>query len=185
MKHSWLLVCLSFSMGCAVNQGCEANQGWSSWEEDSVANVLILDPDDKFSDEQRDMIDQVLNEWMEATDEHITFTYVPTKGYRNLIVIRSDALANIQEERDCSAVTDWVPWENGGGITLPYDAPLDGFRLLVLHEVGHALGLGHEFQDKEAIMFPASQERQNITCTDVEAFCDSNDCESYKLTVCQ
>jgi predicted Zn-dependent protease len=144
--------------------------------------VWIDDPESKFSEENHASIDQALQQWEEATDQFITFELVDGPVDGGLIVIRPDKRENIREDRGVSAVTDFSPLEVGGTITIPYDQGSTYLRVVLLHELGHCLGLGHSDND---IGVMASPTRNDIvTCQDVQAFCDSNGCEAETMPPC-
>lgn len=177
MKNlNWIPV-LGLLAACTPDQGC------SSWEEGSIAYVWIDDSSHSFSNEEIEIIHESCHEWEEATDNHVTFRFVSGKGTDSLIVVRSDSLSHIKEERGLAAVTDWVPWERGGAITMPNNVAPEQFRLLMLHELGHALGLDHD--RKGTIMFPGTGNASDfITCEDVTQFCEVNDCQSDNMPPC-
>ena len=162
---------------------CSPDQGCSSWEDNSVVYVLVDDPEKNFSPEELIIIDEALIEWSEAVNNHVTFVYVFSKETKSLIIIRPDSLQNINDERDLSAVTDWVTWERGGAVTVPYDIDERNFKALLLHEVGHALGLAHD--DSDTIMYKEKYRTVfNVTCKDVEQFCEVNSCEAEEMEIC-
>ena len=60
------------------------------------------------------------------------------------------------------------------------------FKLVCLHEMGHALGLPH-VESVQSIMYP-SVSPSRTTClkqADLRAFCDVNDCGTHKMLPCE
>ena len=157
-----------FSAACSPSQGC------SSWGEGSTAYVYIDDPHGLFSEEDTEQIKVVLAEWQGALDDHVVFQFVDGDDVPDsLITFRPDTLENLQRERDMGAVTDYTPLARGGDITLPYDVDSETFRLLTLHETGHALGLDHDGPGT-VMVSGTGFASDSITCQDVCQFCEVN-----------
>lgn len=170
-----------FSLALAA---CSPSQGCTHWEEGSTAYVWIDDPNHQFSQEQIDLIHSSTQEWENATGGHITFEFVDGKGQKSLIPIRPVLYAVIEEETGHSAETHIVPWERGGGIDMPYDIDPINFRILMLHEFGHALGLDHDVPGT-VMVYGVDKSADYITCRDVMQFCDVNDCDPDLMPACQ
>lgn len=172
---------LSFSL---ILTACGPSRGCSSWEEGDAVSIWIDDPDHLFSDAEKDTIWDVCQEWSEATDQYFTCQWVEGKGLPGLVPIRPDTLAHLEETTGKGGITRWVPWEKGGAITLSYDLNPVYFRLLILHEFGHTLGLSHD--QKGTIMYYLMDEDvTHITCRDVQQFCQVNDCVAEEMRICQ
>lgn len=154
----------------------------SSWSEDSVAYVWIDDPNNLLSESQEELIHNSLSEWQDAVDDYVTFETVYGKGYKSMIIIRADSFANMHASGN-DAVAEIVPWERGGAITIPFDVDDNSLRALLLHEIGHTLGLDHDVPGTIMVR-PASDASRDITCRDVEQFCEVNDCNSNSMTIC-
>lgn len=170
-------------LGLVFACGCQPSQNLSSWEEGSVANIFIDDPDHLFSEEELADIHTAAQEWSEATNDHVTFTFVTSKGSDSLIVIRPKLLATIEDETGMSAITRFDWWARGGGIDMPYDVSENDFHQMMLHEMGHSLGLDHDGPGTIMEHHLALQ-ADHITCTDVYQFCDVNDCDASEFPPC-
>ncbi len=157
---------------------CEPSQGCSSWDEGSTAYVYIDDPQGLFSEEDMGVIRDSLEEWSDALDEYVVFQFVSSDESvpDSLITVTPDTLQNIRDERGLDAVTDWTPVSRGGDITVPYDVDPVHFHRLMLHELGHTLGLDHD--KPGTVMAPSTGTASDwITCDDVCQFCEFNGSE--------
>lgn len=164
--------------------GCVPSMNLSKWDEGSNVNVFIDDPNHEFSQSEIDVIHESFSEWEYALDGHITIRYVSSKGYRSMIIVRPDTKQHLLDTRDKVGVTDFVFWERGGAITVPYDVDEDYLKKVILHEIGHGLGLDHD--GPGTIM--ASSVKWNagyVTCEDVWSFCDQNDCDWEEMPPCE
>lgn len=178
------LINLSLALLCV---GCAQSHGCRGWDEGETAYVWIDDPDGKFTPEQVEIIHQAVEEWEIALNGFINFEFIDGKGPDALIVIRADSHENIVEDRGHDIVlayTDYVPWEQGGGITLPFDFSNEAFHGLLLHELGHTLGLEHDTPDT-LMHWKYRPEVNHITCGDIEQFCEQNLCIPASFPPCQ
>ena len=174
---------LSLFILCVSIAACQPSDSCSSWENGDVAYVYINDPDNLFSDEDLEQILSGCEEWSDATDNYITFEVVSSDDTGSLITFIPDSLENIQMETGHVAYTDWSLTERGGDITIPYDVKPAVFRPILLHEIGHALGLDHDHYG--TIMYHTSTYTSEITCDDVCQFCEVNDCYCGDLPPCE
>lgn len=172
---------LYFSLVLAA---CSPSQGCSHWEEGSTAYVFIDDPEHQFSQEEIDLIHAGFQDWEDATGGYITFEFVGGKGKGSLIPIRPVLYQEIEEKTGHSAETNYVPWERGGDIQLPCDVDRESFRLITIHEIGHALGLDHDIPGT-VMVYGVDKSPDHITCRDVEQFCEVNDCDAVSMPACQ
>lgn len=175
----WYLGLALICTSCAPSDGCR------SWEEGETVYVWVDDPEQQFSETQRNSIHRAVLEWETALDGFVTFELTEGKGNDNLIVIRPSYRAEIREADGFDAVTHFVPWERGGGIVMPIDVSDWEFHAVMLHEMGHALGLDHD-SGRDTIMQPGleSGDVDYVTCRDIEQFCLHNDCEAEEFPPC-
>ena len=187
---------LSLFILCAGIAACHPSDGCHSWTEGTVAFIYINDPFHLFSDEETDIILASCQEWEDATNGHIVCQLTNRSDIDNLITITPDSKKHIQEETGHGAVTNFSPFECGGDIIIPYDLNEEIFRLVLLHEIGHSLGLDHDHYG--TIMYPAvgqplpgiisgliDKYPTEITCDDVCQFCEFNDCYCGDLPPCE
>jgi hypothetical protein len=163
--------------------GCNAADNVTAWEDGSIAHVWIDDPHEQFTAEQLAIIGQSTAAWQSALGEHVQFVFVSGKGPQSLIVIRPVELATIEAETGNSAQTHWMPTERGGAIDIAHDVDAKTFRMLVMHELGHALGLEHG--PPNTVMFERLEHNPGrVTCADVWQFCEANGCDWESLAPC-
>ncbi len=86
--------------------------------------------------------------------------------------------AEAEGETNVSHVDDWaVTADDCTAAGYPLHSP--GFRSVVLHEMGHFIGLAH-LNDKEALMYPISNGKTSLTDLDKKALCCVYECVTDK-----
>lgn len=156
----------------------------SPWERGEVAYVKI---DEGFSLEERVAIHSATDEWQEDLGSFITFQYIDdVDGVADVIRFSPSTLKQ-QGEEYCSgrgATTTTVPWADGGHVSIATDVPLFIFKRMALHEIGHAIGLGHDRTG--TIMAPSVKKASpHVSCRDVEVWCRDFGCDSSESPVCR
>jgi hypothetical protein len=95
--------------------------------------------------------------------------------------VRPSTLKYVHSVTDSNAiaVTMWAGMEHGNGeiyMAMDYfyeNTPQrDTFMSVVVHEMGHGLGLQHVSDDKRDVMYPDNYAHQYITCVDVHKYAD-------------
>lgn len=166
---------------CIGLLGCQQ----PAWHKGDTAHILIVEED--FTPAQVVKLKEAVEEWNIALNGWLTFDYVTTKGDQELIVIRGEDWHALDKD-GYAAVTYLVPWECGGGIEMPNNDPANWdkyFISLALHELGHALSLGHS-KSHDSVMFPrVTKASLTITCVDLEQFCEVNGCDAKDFPLCQ
>lgn len=137
----------------------------------------IVDVDNHFTPVELEKIESSLNEWETYTGSRVRF-YVRVSDYTP--PLEPDAFyIHRATELQCPGRTMQPNW---GGLTYPglggqvicVNSDVHGgryFRRIIMHEVGHALGLDH-LENGTVMGTPAQNCSDHLTQSDLNAFCD-------------
>jgi predicted Zn-dependent protease len=163
--------------------------------------------DTNFSPDERVFINEALKEWECSTKHLINFTIISDENDSDLsiksikptnkFIIDADLRLNTDKvvmgedpNRDSSTQYQTVGLHNQYSnpptifiVQNRIDRNID-VRAIVMHEIGHDLGIKH-IKDENSIMFiNRTTGSQHITNLDLKAFCDLHDCKNLKLKAC-
>lgn len=154
------------------------------WEQGMVVPVYI-DPDAFFTDEQHAIMRESMDDWSKSLDGFITFKVVGSDDYSNLVTVTSDTLTGIKIDFDgATGSTERMKNLRGGDIHMPWNVSDETFQITFIHELGHAIGLGH---DSPGTVMAKHYKHASavITCSDVTQFCSINGCDASELDPCK
>ena len=143
------------------------------------ANFVVL-VDQSFSDEQRDIIREAGNEWVDSLGGCLSLSYIvtPTTSLRE--TTSENGIINMFLRKPAEGKAGWTSWSvNGTGAFIYIDPAYDAdvFFRIVQHELGHAFHLVHYTGPAESIMRPNVEiNSSNLTLVDVTAFCEEWRC---------
>jgi matrixin len=163
--------------------------------------------DSKFSPAETAYIIEALQEWDCSTKHIVRFLQVSNEKDATLLIkvaegkdkLIQDADGRVNTNKDLiaddpsrdkytklSAVGLHIDNASQPLILIVSDRLDDPYetRSIMLHEIGHDLGLKH-IRDTNSVMFiNRSQGSDHLTKLDLDAFCSLHDCRDYKLTPC-
>lgn len=128
---------------------------------------------------QTNMIKEAFNEWSRKTRDRVIFYYTNNPQKANIEIIFKDKVDNCSSDRAIGC-TQLTGYPNTGIITqaIIYVAnstqkdnrPLKKNEIytMMLHEIGHAIGLTEHSTEKLSIMYPSEDDRQEIRPYDIE-----------------
>jgi Matrixin len=158
-----------------------------------VQKIMYLD--EQFTEIEKNKIKEAAQEWSQATDGRVVYTFqnfpATDIDYPNsIIVLRTNQYAPEILELDFDLKQFTIGFCNMRGnvayIGLVGDRLTedDVYRAVMLHELGHSLGLPHN-QPPDGIgtlMYPAlDQGADYITHTDLVNFCELYNCDATDL----
>jgi hypothetical protein len=174
-----------------------------SQHSEHLTKYVYIDP--KFSPEETVYIIEALQEWdcstkhivrfLQVSDEKNSTLLIKSADGKNPLIINADKQLNTNKEliadntnSDKDTQYRAVGLHIGGPATIfivseriddPYET-----RSIMLHEIGHDLGLKH-IRDPNSVMFiNRTRGSDHITKLDLNAFCELHDCQNLKLKPC-
>lgn len=162
-----------------------------------IQKSLVIDK--SFDETEKVFIRMAAQEWTRATHGMVTFTYVNLPNInKSDIVIDENTLYIVKatenypqiislevnkKEDDDSCILGYYDENSIINSILIVSSRLDdlSYQSVVMHELGHALGLKHIHDDKHALMYPSiTYIPTNITQRDMVSFCKLYDCSQLE-----
>ena len=114
-------------------------------------------------------------EWSRKTNNKIVFRYVTSKATADIVVEFVNIVPNAEREIGLTRSrfisgnrlihsTIYIAEKTSTGVQLGRDA----VYTVMLHEIGHAIGLGGHSDDPMSIMYPTEDDRQEISKGDLK-----------------
>ena len=179
----------------ALTVGC----GLFSWEPNQAHTYNIQYGDSVLTNQfQEDIIPIIqadTDEWQTATEDYIKFNYDAFQSSNEgVITIHTATLDELRSKPlthgDSVGITYWHG--SNADIWIPNNIPYDLLRVVLLHELGHSLGIASHLGEG-SIMYYDVGSVEHLTCVDVAGLCSAwNDqvsdqnknCDAAKWLIC-
>lgn len=175
----YLFVCLvlCFFVGCSA----------------TPATVYTVYVDDKFDQEDQDIIKAGLDEWSEYTQDAVMFNIVSlSKAPANetpehtvyIIFSTSDVVANIKPY-NTSALGATMRTDRDDNafmyldMTKIYSYFYNRFRQIIEHEMGHAMGMHFHLQNGNIMASSVNDVSDHLTCKDIKSFYETRGWDNF------
>lgn len=176
----------------------EIDQGFKS-EKLPVPNKLPIAPiyvDDQFSMSEIEIIRDAAKEWAFATHNKVQFTFfyfhhIPNREiaseipFNIMIKIHStDQFVFKMDMEDKHNILGFYRFIGGNFyIGLVFDRIINEqqFRSVVMHELGHSLGINHNNSEPAIMNSATGEEYKCLTKLDMDLFCDAYSCKSEDM----
>lgn len=120
------------------------------------------------------MMKHAFAEWSRLTNNKIIFRYVDSPKYAQVVVEFVNIVPNAEREIGLTKST----FTSSGGMlratiyisektSSGYQLGKDAVYTVMLHEIGHAIGIGEHSADPLSIMYPTEDDRQEILKSDL------------------
>lgn len=175
VRRAVALACLTSSLGTGMNQSVRDPAACAGVCEHPIAYTL----DPQFNTDERALIEDAMNVWEQGTSGRVCFT----PGGRDLVIEKLDRSDQLQPWD-----ADWprhVALTKGGRIWIVaarIDDPGE-YRALVIHELGHHLGIGHIEDTPQTYMHSTINDtpeelwlHARLPERDARAYCDVHRC---------
>lgn len=158
-------------LSCIMMVGC------LHWEKGGPEHQVVIDS--KFTNHHKQLIVEGCQDWEVKTNYTVTFKF-PENVHQehDVIWIRSATTDQLKEYGD--HVVGRTNYGLGDGtsnvILLNPEYQDDVWHIAVRHELGHALGLGHD-RNGTVMASITNNAAEYVTCQDVAKFCEVWDCQ--------
>lgn len=165
----------------------------SPWQKGSGEYSVYIDPG--FTEAQEKLVNKALDKWRVSVDETVTFTNTDNWEQKdNLITICPSTVVELTTEYGRDNTSD--DWHTRAGITKYLGTSSlvmlatdlfnsdEEFLQATEHELGHAMGLQHRGEG-ELMYHSVDGAAKEVTCNDVEQFCEIWGCRTMDLAGCK
>lgn len=156
---------------------------------DSHCSPLRFDikADEKLSEGYKLAILAAINEWSERTGFNVDYTLEfkdMNKEPRDLSTPHSIRIYLQDPGEGLVGWTEWISENQSAHILIEPNMSNNYFRIVMLHELGHAFDLRfdkddiHYHGDQPSVMFPSvGEESEHLGCPELESFCKRYSCK--------